>query len=171
METLANDLNLLKKFIDNSGDINKKHNSLLYYMIEKDNATSINFLINNNINVNLQNKRNNLKPLHNAILHNSIECVKVLIKNGADVNEISISGYTPLHYAVFNDNEIIIKILIKNGANLNKRDIFGHTPLIIAIDNDYHSSIIALKNSKSIISKYNFINFFNKNNNIYSLKI
>ena len=167
METLTTDLKLLKKFIDDSGDINKKNNSLLYYIIEKDNATSLNFLINNNINVNIENKRNNLKSLYNAILHNSIECIKVLIKNGADVNEICISGYTPLHYAVFIDNAIIIKILIKNGANVNKKDIYGHTPLLIAMDNDHQNSIIALKKSKLSILKYNFIKFFNKNNNIY----
>ena len=98
----------------------------------------------------------------------------MLIKNGADVNELCVNGYTPLHYSVFNNNHRIIKILIKNGANVNKPDKFGHTPLLIAIENDYQESIIALKNSTLSISKYNFINFFNKNNkysNIYPLKI
>lgn len=158
---LSNNLSLLKEFIDKGGDINIKNDSILYYSIEKDNDECINFLIKNNININLENKRNNLMPLYSSILYNSIKCMKIFIKNGFDVNKLSVNGYTPLHYAVFNDNAEAIKILINYGANINKPDEFGHTPLLIAIENDHKGSIIALKNSKLSTLRYNIIKFFN----------
>jgi ankyrin repeat protein len=164
---LSNNLSLLKEFIDNGGDINIKNDSILYYSIEKDNDTCINFLIKNNININLENKRNNSMPLYSAILYNSIKCMEIFIKNGSDVNKLSVNGYTPLHYAVFNDNDEAIKILIKYGANINKPDEFGHTPLLIAIENDLQKSIHILKNSNRIQSNYRFFNYFSKIFNKY----
>lgn len=55
-----------------------------------------------------------------------------LIKEGADVNGISLIDTSPLEYAVLNRNIEIIKILLANGANINATSTLG-TPLLIAI--------------------------------------
>ena len=55
-------------------------------------------------------------PLDLAVKNNNIKMVKLLIKEGADVN---MSEVTPLHYAVEDNNIKIVKFLIKEGANIN----------------------------------------------------
>ena len=61
-----------------------------------------------------------------------IEKIKLLIKFGANVNNVDNEGHTPLHDAAISDakNAVeIIKILIENGACVNNTDMKGRTPL------------------------------------------
>jgi ankyrin repeat protein len=70
--------------------------------------------------------------LHMAVLSNNIDMVRLLIKEGADVNA---PGYveTPLHVAAFYGHAKIAEILLNAGANVNalgyKQD---DTPLQVA---------------------------------------
>ena len=46
------------------------------------------------------------------------EIMKLLLINGANVNEIQTpGGYTPLHYAVERNNSDLVELLLKHGAN------------------------------------------------------
>lgn len=43
-----------------------------------------------------------LTALHQAVLENSIELVRILIENNADVNAIDDDSWTPLHAGIYN---------------------------------------------------------------------
>ncbi|XP_060165187.1 ankyrin repeat and SOCS box protein 3 isoform X4 [Globicephala melas] len=88
-------------------------------------------------------------PIHEAAYHNSIECLRMLIRAavengqidvlrlllryGANVNgSHSMCGWNTLHQATFQENAEIIKLLLKKGANKECQDDFGITPLFVA---------------------------------------
>lgn len=58
--------------------------------------------------------------LHLASLHDSIEAMELLIKNGASVNVIDQVGLSPLAYAVDAGNFDGASLLISNGANISE---------------------------------------------------
>ncbi|MBR5521900.1 MAG: ankyrin repeat domain-containing protein [Akkermansia sp.] len=72
---------------------------------------------------------------------NSPECMKLLLKAGADVHARA-SGYmgeTALHWAAVYGNDRCIEILLDAGAHVDgdKQNSFGgHTPLYYAVDNN-----------------------------------
>ena len=55
-------------------------------------------------------------PLHIAVDNGHIELVKILIKNGAQVNIQNEHGIRPLHIAKYQNFRSITKLLIHNGA-------------------------------------------------------
>lgn len=69
-------------------------------------------------------------PLFNACSgRKNIEVVKLLVKNGSDINAKDARGETPLHRAAFiNNNTGIIKYLLETGADVNS-GAPGNTPL------------------------------------------
>lgn len=62
-----------------------------------------------------------------AILCGNIECVEVLINNGADVNKQSKTYLTPLHLAVHQEDLELITLLLENGADKSIVDLDGKT--------------------------------------------
>jgi ankyrin repeat protein len=80
--------------------------------------------------------RGGTSELFNAAINNNTDLVKLLIKNGADVNDNS-NGVTPLYAASRNGNFSIVKILIENGADVNKANNDGFTPLFTASHRGY----------------------------------
>jgi ankyrin repeat protein len=76
-------------------------------------------------------------PLERAILRNSPEEVRELLRNGADVNAVAdhrriMYGYTPLLLAAsvnLHHSTEIVDMLIRAGADVNKEDTIGYTPL------------------------------------------
>lgn len=80
-------------------------------------------------------KEKNLYKLHEAVLDNDIDLVKVCISEGCDVNERDENTYTPLHYAVQDGYVEIAKFLLDAGAEVDAKDEFGNTPLSTAVYN------------------------------------
>ena len=79
----------------------------------------------------------------------NFEVLKLMIKNGVNINEKNGCGATALMYAIhyFNNGDDIevIKYLIENGANIGDKDNDTWTPLIYAAcysKNDSHLEII-----------------------------
>jgi len=71
-------------------------------------------------------------PLGNSALHYSsqsghIDCIKVLLKAGANVNLQNKTGETPLHKASWRGNLEAIQLLVEHGANVTIRVIFVWT--------------------------------------------
>ncbi len=60
------------------------------------------------------------------------QTVEYLLKNGADVNQATESGFTPLHNAALSGFVRTADLLIKHGANVNARNGWGQTPLHLA---------------------------------------
>jgi ankyrin repeat protein len=79
-------------------------------------------------------------PIHTASINGSYESLKLLLEQGADIDDISDHGWTALHYAVgYANNEYIrilqgigpcnsnecIKVLLDRGADINKKNSGG----------------------------------------------
>ncbi|CAK9296223.1 unnamed protein product [Gordionus sp. m RMFG-2023] len=56
-------------------------------------------------------------PLHEACLSSSIDCVKILLKHGANPNCSLSDGTRPIHEAIEMDDICLVKILISFGAD------------------------------------------------------
>jgi uncharacterized protein len=62
------------------------------------------------------------------------ECVDLLAKAGANLNQADSDGVTPLVMAGLNAKWDSMKVLIEAGANVNKWDVYGRNPLYMVVD-------------------------------------
>jgi len=74
-------------------------------------------------------------PLHYAIKHEQIICLKKLIELKADIERKNSQGATPLHYAAIKGNTNAVMMLIKAGADPRAKNEDGNTPLDLALKN------------------------------------
>ena len=86
-----------------------------------------------------------LPPLHKAAMLGHVEIGELLIRNHADVNQMSVSessdaddparprlGRTPLHLSVMRNQVGFTELLIRNSADVNARNDLQMTPLDVA---------------------------------------
>ena len=57
------------------------------------------------------------RPLHLAAEKGYTDCVRYLIRNGANLNQLNNAGYTPLHLAVINNFDETAQVLLENRAD------------------------------------------------------
>ena len=129
--------------IDNLAKMNIacKQQNLVYYA-QSGNAVVVNLLLDAGLNANYiyylmeNNKKVYFWPLYSAISNNHLEIAKVLIQNGAKIDNRfeAIKEFTPLTYAIENENIEVLNFLIENGVDVNHgMDNSEHIPLIHAI--------------------------------------
>lgn len=84
------------------------------------NITLLNWLIDNGANVNHQD-RNGYSALHFSAQQKILDCAKILIEKGANLEAQDDYGNTPLWVAIFfaKDNHSLVKLLVEKGANLD----------------------------------------------------
>ena len=68
-------------------------------------------------------------PLHTAVRHGNLDCVKLLIRAGADVNSINAGRHTPLHEAAYRGYDAIMLELLLRGADPHAASNQKRTPL------------------------------------------
>ncbi|KAJ4789805.1 Tetratricopeptide repeat protein 28 [Rhynchospora pubera] len=90
-------------------------------------ASTMEVLLDHHANVNAATS-NEYTPLFSSICFGPLECTKLLIKAGADVNL-----RCPLELAIIRESIEIIKWLLKAGADPNIRNEYGWLPLEIAV--------------------------------------
>jgi ankyrin len=75
-----------------------------------------------------------LTPLLYASREGCVECARLLVEAGADLNLADPENISPLLMAVINGHWDTAQYLIKKGANPNKWDFWGRAPLYAAVD-------------------------------------
>jgi ankyrin repeat protein len=80
------------------------------------------------VDVNLLDKEGST-PLHKAAYFGHAECVKLLLRAGADVMLQDGEGSTPLHKAAFSGQATSAALLIQAGADVEAQDREDGTPL------------------------------------------
>lgn len=141
--------------------------SFLHDAIEYRQPSSINWLLNNGIDVSLKDS-DGKTALIDAVSKNSIysfeikeedsslslETVhKIIEKSSSIINESDFDGNSPLMYVCERKDDTAIKlidILIKNGSNINQQNSDGITPLISAIINGSKNNIERLLQEDSL---------------------
>ncbi|OUM68856.1 hypothetical protein PIROE2DRAFT_27061, partial [Piromyces sp. E2] len=140
-----NDILLVKYLIDHQVELkrpNRNEVTPFRKALDKSNIKILRLLLAKDKKIPIED--NNLQPLIFAIKKNNPEFVKLLIENGADINEFSYNGNTPLLQAINNDNTEIIHLLIDNGVNLNQCNNEGKLPLEIAKEKNNEKEAINL---------------------------
>ena len=107
---------------------------------KKGNAKQLQLFIDAGMDIDIHD---NGTALTYAAFGNNIEAVKLLIKNGADVNEGGYWG-NPLEIASYKGRYEIAEILINNGASINYVSRDGMTPLFHAVQVKENSKIVDL---------------------------
>lgn len=80
-----------------------------------------------------------------------VECVRLLVQAGANVNARDKNGNTPLHETFLTDVE---EELLKFGADVNARNNDGETPIFTTVDDDAltlfieHGADLTIRNNK-----------------------
>uniref|UniRef100_UPI00398F2D69 protein phosphatase 1 regulatory subunit 27-like n=1 Tax=Pristiophorus japonicus TaxID=55135 RepID=UPI00398F2D69 len=69
-----------------------------------------------------------MAALHEAVLSGNLDCVKLLIKYGADVHQRDENGWTPLHMACSDGHTDIAKYLLSQGAQVDMVNDDGEVP-------------------------------------------
>ena len=75
-----------------------------------------------------------LTPLLYATRSGCLECARLLLKGGADINRPTPEGVTPLMNAIDNNGYAIAGLLLDQGANPHIADWWGRTALYLAAD-------------------------------------
>jgi len=87
-------------------------------------------------------------PLHNAVMLNQFQNVKILLPD-SNINELDSFKESPIVDAIRNNSSEISKILICNGADLNITDSNNNTLIDLAISNNNTEILELLKNPTS----------------------
>ncbi|XP_038835091.1 protein phosphatase 1 regulatory subunit 27-like [Salvelinus namaycush] len=69
-----------------------------------------------------------MAAIHEAVLSGNLECVKLLVKHGADIHQRDEEGWTPLHMACSDGFPDIAKYLLSVGADPQAENECGETP-------------------------------------------
>lgn len=98
--------------------------------VRDDSVEQIARLISNGVDVNLANYlgQTALMAVKNGPV--GVEIAKLLIKAGADVNQLTSHGHSALHDATAYGDIELMTLLIKEGAVVDQADKFGITPFL-----------------------------------------
>jgi len=88
-------------------------------------------LLNDDINPNCTNL-DGMTPLHYAVQNGHLTIIKILVLNGAKLDQTDIDNRTPLLLAVHFNQLDIAEFLVQQGADVNIPDYEGLTPLFYA---------------------------------------
>lgn len=69
-----------------------------------------------------------MAALHEAVLTGSLDCVKLLVKYGAEVRQKDENGWTPLHIACSDGHAEIARYLLSQGAQVDVVNDDGEMP-------------------------------------------
>lgn len=97
-------------------------------------------------------------PLHIACEHGDIDCVRILLKYGADTESKDRSAETPLHKAARQGSTEVVALLCESQtSSMNRRNKRQQTPLLAAAEMGHLSVVkMLLKHGASLVGRYVF---------------
>ena len=119
----------LARFVSSQIDLSSADKKL-FEAIEERNENTITEAISHGANPNLKIMGRPLLFL--GIQEGDIFYIKILVRNGANINIKSKFGRTVLHEAALYGQVHIVRFLLENGANVNAKNPRGETPLFYA---------------------------------------
>ena len=131
------DINTVNLLINHGSDVNyvRKRSGRITLLMEsviRNNKEIMLALLNANARVNDVTKITGNNALILATIHDSDECLKILIERGANVNERNNNGETALSVAAKFGSVKSVQTLLKHNALINVQDFSGKTPLMCA---------------------------------------
>ena len=108
--------------------------SALMTAAERQDTSSIVWLVSHYHNVNQRELASGRSALHNACAARKVKSLEQLLALGADPNASDVDEDTPLTVAVTANSIPAAKSLISAGAQVNRADDVGDTPLIRAAE-------------------------------------
>lgn len=67
--------------------------------------------------------------LHFASFHGNMDLIRLLVANGANVNEVNRQGINMLHVSAQGDQPVSLAFFIEKGLPINSKDLRESTPL------------------------------------------
>ncbi len=116
---------------------NKDGQTALHRAAEKGKTEVVRFLLSHNkSDVNTVDSWGRV-PLHWAARYGHMDVAKLLIENGANVNEKTVKNWTPLHMAAEHGFPDVVHVLLSKGAEINSKNNNGRTALHMAAQNGH----------------------------------
>lgn len=128
----AGNNNVIKALIKKGADIDyvsAGEGNALVAAAKNNHADSVRLLIESGAAVDIETFLYKSTPLLIASYWGSVDAVKVLVENGADIHHKNSSGNTALHKACEKDQFDVIKYLISQGADINLKNNYDMTPV------------------------------------------
>jgi ankyrin repeat protein len=127
-----NYFNIVKMLLENGADPNNTAMCRPIHIACTQNAEILQILLDYKADPNARSI-SGITALHRVAEHGPLECVKLLIKSGANLNAVTpLGNVSPLLYA---ENYEIIKELVDSGADVNIADVQGHTAIFQCLSN------------------------------------
>ncbi|XP_037597993.1 receptor-interacting serine/threonine-protein kinase 4 isoform X2 [Cebus imitator] len=105
--------------------------SLLHLAVEAGQEECVKWLLLNNANPNLTNRRGST-PLHMAVERRGRGIVELLLARKISVNAKDEDQWTALHFAAQSGDESSTRLLLEKNASVNEVDFEGRTPMHVA---------------------------------------
>ncbi|XP_011371178.1 receptor-interacting serine/threonine-protein kinase 4 [Pteropus vampyrus] len=105
--------------------------TLLHLAVEGGQEDCVKWLLLNNANPNLTNRRGS-SPLHVAVEKRARGIVELLLARKVSVNATDEDQWTALHFAAQNGDACSTRLLLEKGAAVDAADCEGRTPLHVA---------------------------------------
>jgi len=132
LKALENDLEYVKLHISHTEMVDEKKKSLLHYAVLGSAFDVIHYLLDLDMNVNMQDQHGET-PLFDCARKGKLDIAKILISKFASVNIENRMGELPIHLASFKGDIDMIKLFIETGSFLNKKTSEDKLPVHYAI--------------------------------------
>lgn len=107
----------------------------LHFLLKKGNLKAVDLFLNHGADLNFKDRRGRSAVMIATKYNKNAEIIKLLLDNGANVNDVTRKNRTPLHRACIQIRPEVIKVLLDHGANFNAVDNLGRTPLLYLLFN------------------------------------
>ena len=87
-------------------------------------------------------KKDGLTPLHYAIKTGDLNCLKILLKKGGNIDEVNDQGHTLLDFACLEEDPNAISFLLNHGADMKKHLFFRKDIKLVLNKSDMDLAII-----------------------------